>query len=67
MWVEPCVEQGQYCSLADLYAINNMPVELLKAHCQVDKMVAFLFECYQAMTVPLLPTESNKKKKTKIN
>lgn len=34
-----CAEQGQSCSLADLYAPGNMPRELLKAHEQLDKAV----------------------------
>jgi hypothetical protein len=34
-----CAEQGQKCSLADLYASGNMPTDLLKAHAQLDKAV----------------------------
>ena len=34
-----CVEQGQSCSLAALYASGNMPTGLLKAHNQLDKAV----------------------------
>ncbi len=44
--------QGQSCSLAQLYAPNNMPETLRKAHSQLDKAVdaarvAYLFELYQ--------------------
>jgi hypothetical protein len=58
-----CAEQGQSCSLAQLYAPNNMPETLHKAHTQLDKAVdaaygykgskddatrvAFLFDRYQ--------------------
>ena len=58
-----CAEHGQKCSLAQLYAPNNMPEALRKAHNQLDKAidaaygyqgkkddaarVAFLFERYQ--------------------
>ncbi len=58
-----CAEQDQRCSLAQLYAPNNMPEALRKAHSQLDKAVdaaynyksskddaarvAFLFERYQ--------------------
>lgn len=58
-----CAEHGQSCSLAQLYAPNNMPEALRKAHTQLDKAVdaaynyksskddaarvAFLFERYQ--------------------
>ena len=34
-----CAEQGQKCSLADLYASGNMPEDLLKAHNTLDKAV----------------------------
>ena len=60
-----CAAAGQKCSLATLYAANNMPEELLKAHKKLDAAVdatynftgkkddafrvAFLFERYQAL------------------
>jgi hypothetical protein len=60
-----CAEQDQKCSLATLYAAGNMPIDLLKAHAQLDKAVdaaydykggkddaskvAFLFEEYQKL------------------
>jgi type II restriction/modification system DNA methylase subunit YeeA len=72
-----CAEQNQKCSLAMLYAVNTMPVELVKAHNELDKAVdsaysykgekddaarvAFLFELYQKLTSPLLETEPTKK------
>jgi hypothetical protein len=34
-----CAEHGQKCSLAQLYAPNNMPETLRKAHAQLDKAV----------------------------
>ena len=34
-----CADQGQRCSLAQLYAPNNMPETLRKAHNQLDKAV----------------------------
>lgn len=61
-----CAEQNQSCSLATLYAPNNMPLTLLKAHQALDKAVdaaygykggagdaqrvAFLFERYVELT-----------------
>ncbi len=61
-----CTEQGQKCSLADLYSPANMPVDLVKAHASLDKAVdaaygykggkddaarvAFLFALYQALS-----------------
>lgn len=72
-----CTEQGQNYSLAALYAVGNMPADLLKAHNELDKAVdsaysykggkddaarvAFLFELYQKLTSPLLETEPTKK------
>ncbi|MDD5461963.1 MAG: hypothetical protein PHG00_10100 [Methylococcales bacterium] len=72
-------EQGQKCSLADLYASGNMPEALLKAHNTLDKVVdaaygykggkddaprvAFLFEQYQKL-VTKPQTESAKKAET---
>jgi hypothetical protein len=60
-----CEAQGQKCSLAIMYAANNMPAELVKAHNNLDKAVdaaynykgkkddvarvAFLFERYQEL------------------
>ena len=60
-----CAAQGQKCSLAIMYAANNMPAELVKAHNDLDKAVdaaynykgkkddaarvAFLFERYQEL------------------
>lgn len=34
-----CIQQGQSCSLADLYAPGNMPQALLKTHNLLDKAV----------------------------
>jgi hypothetical protein len=72
-------QQGRHCSLADLYAANNMPVELLKAHNNLDKVidlayqykgkkddadrVAFLFALYQKITAPIIPQSPPKKAK----
>ena len=60
-----CAEKEQKCSLATMYAANNMPEELLKAHKKLDAAVdsaynykgakddaarvAFLFEKYQEL------------------
>jgi hypothetical protein len=70
-------KNGQKCSLAIMYAANNMPEELSKAHNALDKVVdsaykykgtkddaarvAFLFELYQELTAPLMETEPVKK------
>jgi type I restriction-modification system DNA methylase subunit len=72
-----CTEREQKYSLAALYAVGNMPADLLKAHNELDKAVdsaysykgdkedaarvAFLFELYQKLTSPLLETEPPKK------
>ena len=69
-----CEVAGQKCSLATMYAANNMPEELLKAHKKIDSAVdsaysykgkkddaarvAFLFERYQA----LIAVDEKKKK-----
>ncbi len=66
--VDRCSAQQQKCSLADLYSPGNMPLELIKAHAQLDKAVdaayhykgskddaarvAFLFGLYQALIAP---------------
>jgi len=66
------------CSLAMIYATDNMPEELLKAHNALDKAVdaaysykgtkddasrvAFLFELYQKLISPLVETEKIVKK-----
>ena len=60
-----CAKQGQACSLATLYAPDNLPADLLKAHQALDKAVdaaygykgskddaarvAFLFGLYQQL------------------
>lgn len=75
--IKNCTAQGQDCSLATLYAANNMPQLLIKAHNELDKAVdlaynykgnkddasrvAFLFALYQTITAPLLPKETLKK------
>jgi N-6 DNA Methylase len=72
-----CHKQGQKYSLATLYAAGNMPINLLKAHKELDKAVdsaykykgskddaarvAFLFELYQELTAPLMETEPSQK------
>jgi len=75
-----CIQQGQKYSLAALYTTqkaSNMPIDLLKAHNELDKAVdgaygykgtkddasrvAFLFELYQQLTSPLMKNESIKK------
>ena len=69
------------CSLADLYDPLTMPVNLLKAHQQLDKAVdaaygktkfaneaervAFLFELYQQITAPIVLIEKTKPTKIK--
>jgi hypothetical protein len=74
-----CTEQGQKCSLAMLYAKDNMPADLLKAHNALDKTVdaaydykggkddaarvAVLFERYQKLTAPLVAPEKVNKTK----
>ena len=68
-----CEAAGQKCSLATMYAANNMPEELLKAHKKLDAAVdsaynftgkkddaarvAFLFEKYQELVAPLVEVE----------
>ncbi len=65
-----CIERQQVYSLAQLYAADNMPKALQKAHSALDKAVdtaysykggkedaarvAFLFELYQKQTSPLV-------------
>ncbi|MEN9596540.1 MAG: putative adenine-specific methylase, partial [Pseudomonadota bacterium] len=72
-----CEVAGQKCSLATMYAANNMPEELLKAHKKLDSAVdsaynftgkkddaarvAFLFEKYQELVAPLVEVEKVKK------
>jgi type I restriction-modification system DNA methylase subunit len=72
-----CEAAGQKCSLATMYAANNMPEELLKAHKKLDAAidsaynftgkkddaarVAFLFEKYQELVAPLVAVEKVKK------
>ncbi len=74
-----CEVAGQKCSLATMYAANNMPEELLKAHKKLDAAVdsaynftgkkddaarvAFLFEKYQELVAPLVEVEKVKKVK----
>ncbi|MEI6746781.1 MAG: DNA methyltransferase, partial [Methylococcaceae bacterium] len=74
-----CEVAGQKCSLATMYAANNMPEELLKAHKKLDAAVdlaynfkgakddaarvAFLFEKYQELVAPLVEVEKAKKTK----
>ncbi len=74
-----CAEKAQKCSLATMYAANNMPEELLKAHKKLDAAVdaaynftgkkddaarvAFLFEKYQELVAPLVEVEKVKKPK----
>ena len=74
-----CEEKGQKCSLATMYAANNMPEELLKAHKKLDAAVdsaynfkgakddaarvAFLFEKYQELVAPLVEVEKVKKRR----
>jgi hypothetical protein len=74
-----CEQNGQKYSLATLYAANNMPEDLLKAHNLLDKTVdlaygykgakddaarvAFLFIQYQELIAPLLDAEQVKKPK----
>jgi hypothetical protein len=74
-----CEAAGQKCSLATMYAANNMPEELLKAHKKLDAAVdsaynftgkkddaarvAFLFEKYQELVAPLVEVEKVKKSK----
>lgn len=76
-----CEEKGQKCSLATMYAANNMPEELLKAHKKLDAAVdsaynykgakddaarvAFLFEKYQELIAPLVEVEKVKTKRVK--
>jgi type I restriction-modification system DNA methylase subunit len=72
-----CEAKGDKCSLATMYAANNMPEELLKAHKKLDSAVdsaynfsgkkddaarvAFLFEKYQELVAPLVEVEKVKK------
>ena len=65
-----CEVAGQKCSLATMYAANNMPEELVKAHKKLDAAVdsaysftgkkddaarvAFLFEKYREWVAPLV-------------
>ncbi|MEN9461345.1 MAG: hypothetical protein RIS84_1365, partial [Pseudomonadota bacterium] len=65
-----CIQQQQKYSLAMLYAANNMPEALQKAHKALDRAVetsyhykgsnddaarvAFLFELYQKLASPLV-------------
>ena len=74
-----CEEKGQKCSLATMYAANNMPEELLKAHKKLDAAVdaaynfkgkkddaarvAFLFEKYQELVAPMVEVEKVKKRR----
>ncbi|MCX7073317.1 MAG: N-6 DNA methylase [Methylococcales bacterium] len=74
-----CEVAGQKCSLATMYAANNMPEELLKAHKKLDAAVdsaytfkgakddaarvAFLFEKYQELVAPLVEVEQITKTK----
>jgi hypothetical protein len=73
-----CIANNQKYSLASIYAPNNMPADLIKAHNALDKAVdaaynykgskddsarvAFLFELYQQFTAPLVEAEPIKKK-----
>ncbi len=68
-------------SLADLYDVNTMPPELHKAHNELDmavdkaykssgfntldERIEFLFDMYQKLSMPLIPIEKIKKKRTK--
>ncbi|MEY4768570.1 MAG: putative adenine-specific methylase [Pseudomonadota bacterium] len=76
---EKCEKHHQKYSLANIYAANNMPADLIKAHNQLDKAVdaaydykgdkedaarvAFLFELYQKLTAPLVETKPLKPRK----
>ncbi len=76
-----CEAAEQKCSLATMYAANNMPEELLKAHKKLDAAVdsaynftgkkddaarvAFLFEKYQELVAPLVEVEKVKTRKVK--
>jgi|WetSurMetagenome_2_1015567.scaffolds.fasta_scaffold10215_3 hypothetical protein len=76
-----CINNKQKYSLAMLYAANNMPEELQKAHKALDKAVdaaynykgskedaarvAYLFELYQKVTSPLIKEKPSLKKTKK--
>ena len=71
-----CEVAGQKCSLATMYAANNMPEELLKAHKKLDAAVdsaysftgkkddaarvAFLFLLYQKLSAPAIEPENER-------
>jgi hypothetical protein len=77
-----CINNKQKYSLAMLYAANNMPEELQKAHKALDKAVdaaynykgskedaarvAYLFELYQKVTSPLIKEKPLLKKTKKF-
>ncbi|MCC7476165.1 MAG: hypothetical protein IT425_12280, partial [Pirellulales bacterium] len=67
------------CSLADLYDPLVMPANLVKAHAKLDRAVdrcyrtqpfasernriEYLFNLYQQLTAPLLPSKPGRRKK----